>query len=57
MSHPLSFKKLILIAKIFFMCNNLNLLPFLIEPGRLDNWIHFIVSILEHQLPEGDPMI
>lgn len=57
MSHPLSIKKLILIAKIFFMCNSLSLLPFLTEPGKLDNWIQFIVSILEHQVEPNDPLI
>ena len=40
--------KLIAIAKIFFMCNTLKLLPFLIEEGRLNNWIEFLVSILDN---------
>jgi len=48
MSTPNHFKKLILIAKIFHMCNIQSLLPFLIEPGRIDNWIEFIVSILDN---------
>ena len=43
MSQPVHFKKLILIAKIFYMCNTLQLLPFLAEPGRIDNWIEFLV--------------
>ena len=41
-------EKLIAIAKIFYMCNTLKLLPFLIEAGRLDNWIEFLVSILDN---------
>lgn len=57
MSHSLHYKKLILIAKIFYMCNTLRLLPFLIEPGRLDNWIEFVVAILENQPAEGDQLV
>ena len=57
MSHPLSSKKLVIIAKIFYMCNTLNLLPHLIEPDRIDNWIEFVVQVLDHQLPEGDKLI
>ena len=30
---------LVLIAKIFFMSNTLKLLPFLVEAGRLENWV------------------
>ena len=40
--------KLIAIAKIFYMCNTIKLLPFLIEAGRLDNWIEFLVAILDN---------
>jgi len=40
---------MIVIAKIFFMLNTLKLLPFLIEPGRLSNWIEFVVAILDSQ--------
>lgn len=57
MSHPLSSKKLVIIAKIFYMCNTLSLLPHLIEPGSIDNWIEFVVQVLDHQLPEGDKLI
>ena len=57
MSTPQHFKKLILIAKIFYMCNTLKLLPFLIEPGRLDNWIEFVVAILDNQLNDDDRLI
>lgn len=57
MSSPLHFKKLILIAKIFYMCNTMKLLPFLVEPGRLDVWIDFITNILDHQNPDDSPLI
>lgn len=53
MSHPLHFKKLILIAKIFYMCNTLSLLPFLTDQGKLDNWIEFVVHTLNQQSPDA----
>lgn len=57
MSQPNHYKKLILIAKIFYMCNTMRLLPFLIEEGRLDNWITFLVSILDHQHADDSNLI
>ena len=29
------------------MFNTLKMLPFLVEAGRLDNWIEFVVAILD----------
>jgi hypothetical protein len=46
---PNQLKIMINVAKIFNMCNTLKLLPFLIEPGRLNNWIEIIVAILDSQ--------
>lgn len=43
-------KKLILIAKIFLMINTLKIPRFLMEQGKIDNWVNFVVFILEHEL-------
>ena len=50
-------KKLTLIAKIFYMVNTIKIPPFLVEAGRIDNWINFIVFIMEHDLATSDPLI
>ena len=57
MTHPDHFKKLILIAKIFYMCNTMKLIPSLIEPNKLNNWIEFLFSIIGNQRADGDPLI
>jgi hypothetical protein len=57
MSQPAQFKLLIAIAKIFHMSNNLRLLPFLVEPGRLDNWVNFVVAVLSNQPADCDPLL
>jgi hypothetical protein len=44
---PLQLQMMTIIAKIFYMCNYVKLLPFLIEPGRLNNWVEFVVMILD----------
>jgi hypothetical protein len=40
-------KILILISKIFYMCNTMKLQPDLVVPGALKNWIDIFVSILD----------
>jgi hypothetical protein len=50
-------KKLILIAKIFYMVNTIRIPPFLIEPGKIDNWVNFIVFFMEHGLDSNDPRV
>lgn len=37
---------MIIICKIFYMCNSMRILPMLLEPGKLSNWIDIIVTIL-----------
>ena len=32
------------------MVNTLKIPPFLMESGRIDNWINFIVFIMDHEL-------
>jgi len=34
------------VMKIFYMTNTLKLMPFLIEPDKLNNWIDIVVAIL-----------
>jgi hypothetical protein len=46
---PLQLKIMIGVAKIFYMTNTLKLLPFLIEPDHLNNWLEFVVAILDSQ--------
>lgn len=38
---------MILVSKIFYMSNTLKLLPFLVDPGQLGNWIDIFVAVLE----------
>jgi hypothetical protein len=38
---------MILIAKIFYMCNTMKLLPDLIMPGALQQWMDIFVQILD----------
>ena len=40
-------KILILISKIFYMCNTMKLQPDLVVPGALKTWIDIFVSILD----------
>ena len=44
---PNQLKFMILISKIFYMCNTMKVMPFLLEAGKLSNWIEIIVAILE----------
>jgi hypothetical protein len=44
---PNQLKFMILISKIFYMCNAMKVMPFLLEAGKLSNWIEIIVAILE----------
>ena len=46
-NEPNQLRIMIGVAKIFFQCNTLRLLPFFIQPGRLNNWIEFVVAILD----------
>lgn len=54
---PLAARQLILIAKIFFMCNTLKLLPFLVEKGRIETWVNFLVAMLEYEAPAGSELV
>ena len=36
------------------MVNTLKIPPFLMESGRIDNWINFIVFIMDHELDQND---
>ena len=39
------------------MSNNIKILPFLIEPGRIANWISFFIAILEFNQEAGNQLI
>lgn len=45
---------MILISKIFYMCNTMKLQPDLLLPGALKTWIDIFVSILDSEIgPES----
>ena len=46
---PNQLKIMILISKIFYMCVAVKLLPFLVEPGKLANWIEIFAAVLDSQ--------
>ena len=46
---PNQLQIMILISKIFYMCNAVRLLPFLVEPGKLNNWIEIFAAVLDSQ--------
>lgn len=48
---------LILICKIFYMCNTMRMLPNLILPNALEQWIGFFVSILESQQDQSSQLV
>lgn len=50
-------KILILIAKIFYMCNTMKLQPDLVRPGALQVWIDIFVSILESDQDAASPLV
>ena len=54
---PNQLKLMIGVAKIFQMCNALQLLPFLMEPGRLGNWVEFVVAILDSQQDNSSQLV
>ena len=46
---PNQLQIMILISKIFYMCIHVKLLPFLVEPGKLNNWIEIFAAVLDSQ--------
>jgi hypothetical protein len=54
---PNQFKMLILICKIFYMCNTMRMLPNLILPKALEQWIGFFGAILESQIDENSHLV
>jgi hypothetical protein len=54
---PNQLRFMTLIAKIFGAGNSMRLLPFLAEPGRLNNWIGFIAAVLSSGQEAGSPLI
>lgn len=48
---------MILVAKIFYMCNTAKILPMLVEPGAMKNWIDIFVAILDQQPDASSPLV
>ena len=42
---------LYLISKVIYTANQIQLCPFLMEPGALDPWVHFMKAIIDRQIP------
>lgn len=42
---------LYIIVKIFYAANQLQLCPFLMQPGCLDPWIQFLKAVLDRPVP------
>lgn len=49
---------MILIGKIFFMCNQIVICPYLLQPAKIAPWINLFIQILETQLgPEFESVL
>lgn len=44
---PCQMEIMILICKIFHMCNRLQIQPFLLNPEKFDYWLNVFIGILE----------
>jgi len=54
---PNQLQIMILISKIFYMCITVKLLPFLVQPGKLNNWIEIFAAILDSQQDPGSHLV
>ena len=54
---PNQFKIMILVSKIFYMSNYMKVLPFLVQPGKLEIWVNYFASILDSQQDASSSLV